>query len=164
MRNLTQVGMLMLGLAGFVAPAPSQAQSRVGVELWVGGGPAYPAPYAHDARPRYGYDRYGPSVAFDRGAEDGYREGLDDARDRDRYDPVGEWRYRRADYGYHPRYGPREYYRQEYRQGFLAGYERGYRDAWRPRGRYDRDDRYSGYRGRPTWPSSPAYPGGGSRW
>jgi hypothetical protein len=163
MRTLTQVGLMILGLAGVLAPTPAGAQSQVGVEVWVGGGRAYPTPYSRDVRPHGGYDRSRASLAFDRGMEDGYREGFDDGRDRDRYDPVGEGRYRRGDPGYHPGYGPREYYRQDYRGGFLAGYERGYRDAWGPRGRYDRDLWYDGYRGRPTWPPYPAYPGSVSR-
>jgi hypothetical protein len=93
-------------------------------------------------------DRYpsGPwggyrSIAFDNGFDDGYREGLRDSRSRDRYDPVGNKRYRKGDQGYDRRYGPRDYYKREYRDGFRAGYERGYRE-----GRYSgRSDRRGGW-------------------
>lgn len=77
-------------------------------------------------------DIYG--VARDNGFNDGYRHGLDDGRDRDRYDPVGERDYRGADRGYNNRYGSREAYRNEYRLGFRDGYDQGYREG--QRGRY----------------------------
>lgn len=81
-------------------------------------------------RDGYGYDvRRGPG--FQRGFDDGYREGRDAARDGRRLDPFRERRFRDADRGYSRRYGPRELYRQEYRDGFRAGYERGYREARR---------------------------------
>ncbi len=80
--------------------------------------------------------------ALDRGYRDGYARGLDDGRDGDRFDPVRDKRYRKADAGYYRGYGPHERYRDHYRDGFVRGYEDGYRAA-RPV-----------YRGRPA-------PGGG---
>lgn len=78
----------------------------------------------------YGYAaRSGPGFQF--GLDDGYREGLDAARDGRRYDPYRERRYRNADRGYNRHFGPRGLYRQDYRDGFRAGYERGYREARR---------------------------------
>jgi hypothetical protein len=65
--------------------------------------------------------------AYARGYSDGYRQGGDDGRDRDRYDPVGRRDYRDADNGYYGSYGSRDAYRNNYRAGFREGYEEGYR-------------------------------------
>jgi hypothetical protein len=93
----------------------------------------YPAPGGHPDRapapPRPTYPAYGSSPAYDRGFHDGYEEGAQAARDRDRYDPRGEKAYRKGDRGYDGRYGSKELYRREYREGFLAGYDRGYREG-----------------------------------
>ncbi len=80
-------------------------------------------------------DRRAPSQepASARGYSDGYQRGLDDGRDRDRYDPVGHGNYRSGDTGYYRDYGPREAYRNNYRAGFRQGYENGYRDGSRGR-------------------------------
>jgi hypothetical protein len=64
-----------------------------------------------------------------RGYSDGYRQGLDDGRDRDRYDPVGHRDYRNADQGFYGSYGSRDAYRNNYRAGYRQGYEEGYRDG-----------------------------------
>jgi len=85
----------------------------------------------------YGYGYNDP--AFDTGFADGYERGLDDARDRDRYDPLDHGRYRSGDHGYNGRYGSRERYKNVYREGFRAGYDQGYREArtyGRDRGRW----------------------------
>jgi hypothetical protein len=74
-------------------------------------------------------------VAHQQGHSDGYEAGFDDARDRRRFDPVAERRYRAADRGYNKTYGPRDRYAVNYRTGFLAGYEAGYAAAARS-GRY----------------------------
>jgi hypothetical protein len=65
--------------------------------------------------------------AYARGYSDGYRQGTDDGRDRDRYDPVGHRDYRDADQGYYRSYGSRDAYRNNYRAGYREGYEEGYR-------------------------------------
>ena len=70
-------------------------------------------------------------VAVQQGYSDGYEEGLKDGRDRKRFDPVGERRYRSADRGYNRSYGPKDIYKANYRDGFLKGYEAGYRDGAR---------------------------------
>jgi len=62
---------------------------------------------------------------FDQGYQDGYRQGREDARAGDRFDPRGQREYRNADNG---RYRSGEA-RRVYRQGFEQGYEEGYRDA-----------------------------------
>jgi hypothetical protein len=62
---------------------------------------------------------------FDHGYQDGYRQGRDDARDGDRFDPRGQREYRNADNG---RYRSNDA-RRVYRQGFERGYEEGYRDG-----------------------------------
>jgi hypothetical protein len=67
--------------------------------------------------------------AYARGYSDGYRQGADDGRDRDGYDPVGHRDYRDADQGYYGAYGSRDAYRTNYRAGFREGYEEGYRDG-----------------------------------
>lgn len=95
--------------------------------------PQQPGPYG------YGYN----DAAYERGRVDGYQEGLEDARGRDRYDPRRNRRYRSADRGYRGWYGPKEHFRNAYRQGFLDGYHHGYREAWR----------YHGPRPRPGWQS-----------
>jgi hypothetical protein len=67
--------------------------------------------------------------AYARGYSDGYRQGTDDGRDGDRYDPVGRRDYRDADNGYYGSYGSRDAYRNNYRAGFRGGYEEGYRQV-----------------------------------
>jgi hypothetical protein len=67
--------------------------------------------------------------AHDQGYTDGYRQGRDDARDGDRYDPRGQRDYRSADNG---RYRDGDV-RRAYRQGFEQGYSQGYRDNRRRR-------------------------------
>jgi hypothetical protein len=78
---------------------------------------------------------YGPPAHYDpayaNGFEDGYRAGFEDGRDRDRFDPIGEGRYRSGDHGYERSYGPRDEYKARYREAFRAGYEEGYADSWR---------------------------------
>lgn len=70
------------------------------------------------------------SVPFGNGYEDGFNEGRDDARDRDRFEPERHGRFRSADRGYNDRFGwSREQYREVYREGFIAGYEDGFRNA-----------------------------------
>jgi hypothetical protein len=105
-----------------------------------------------DGRYRGGWWGY-RDVGYNNGFEDGYRAGLDDARDRDRYDPVGERKYRKGDNGYNHRYGPKGQYKQQYREGFRTGYDRGYREGrYYDRDGYGRRDPY-GRRGRwGGWP------------
>lgn len=49
-------------------------------------------------------------VAWQNGHRDGYEKGVEDARDRDSYDPVRHSRYRNADRGYDRRYGSKDQY------------------------------------------------------
>lgn len=67
--------------------------------------------------------------AMARGFEDGYRQGRDDARSRQRFDPVRARDYRAGDRGYDRRYGSRDNWKIAYRQAFREGYERGYREV-----------------------------------
>ena len=71
--------------------------------------------------------------AFARGYSDGFEKGLEDGRDRDRYDPVRHSDYREADQGYSGSYGSKDAYKNNYRAGFRQGYEDGYRDGPRSR-------------------------------
>jgi hypothetical protein len=84
--------------------------------------------------PRAGYPppppraEYG-SVAARNGYRDGIEAGRDDARHRDRFDPVRARRYREGDHDYDRRYGPRDDYKRDYRVAFERGYEQGYRQV-----------------------------------
>ena len=89
--------------------------------------------YRRYARDRSGYQnppyadgRYG-SAASQVGFRDGYQQGVDDAHDGDRFDPIRSSRYRSGDHEYNSRYGSREEYRREYRAAFQSGYDQGYR-------------------------------------
>jgi hypothetical protein len=106
--------------------------------LYARQGRGYPN-YPNDPSPRGGVYRGGgyADAAYQRGLDDGYRRGMEAARDGDRYDPRREGWYRSADRGYDRRYGSRDGYRQVYRDGFTRGYDRGYRDG-RYNGRYRR--------------------------
>lgn len=76
--------------------------------------------------------------AYSRGYDDGYRKGLEAARDGDRYDVRREGLYRDGDRGYDRRYGSRNQWRQIYRDGFARGYDEGYRNGRNQNGRYRR--------------------------
>ena len=76
-----------------------------------------------------GRSRGSQEPAFARGYSDGWEKGLDDGRDRDRYDPVRHGDYKDADNGYDRNYGSKDAYRNNYRSGFRQGYEEGYRGA-----------------------------------
>ncbi len=67
--------------------------------------------------------------AYARGYSDGFEKGVEDGRDRDRYDPVRHSDYREADQGYSGSYGAKDAYKNNYRSGFRQGYETGYRDG-----------------------------------
>jgi hypothetical protein len=82
--------------------------------------PSYP--------PNSGYGSY-RSIAADNGYRDGIDAGRNDARDRERFDPVRAKRYREGDHDYNDRYGSRDDYKREYRSWF----ERGYRDGYEGR-------------------------------
>jgi hypothetical protein len=105
-----------------------------------------PPPWANGrGRGRGGYQTNDP--AFQTGFTDGYEAGLDDGRDRRRFDPVGEGRYRSGDHGYNGNYGTRDAYKLRYRDAFREGYEDGYGDGQRYDNRSTRSD------GRPSrWP------------
>lgn len=98
--------------------------------------------YAQGRYPDYPYPRGGsvraayPDPAYNRGFDEGYRQGLDAARDGDRYDVRRESWYRDGERGYDRRYGSRNEWRQVYRSGFTQGYDRGYRE-----GRYQINNR-----------------------
>lgn len=63
------------------------------------------------------------------GFNDGYEQGLEDARDGDRYDPIRAKDYRDADNDYDRRFGTKAQWQVAYREGFRGGYDRGYREA-----------------------------------
>ena len=92
-------------LASLAIGAPVDAQSaRVAVGAVFSSGPQYPPP-PYEGRPgQDGYGRYrgygGREYALNRGFNDGYEQGFEAARDRDRYEPRRERWYRDAERGY----------------------------------------------------------------
>ena len=136
-----------LVLAAVAVGAPASAQSaRIVVGAVFGAGPQHrqpapdaqrQAPYLYPERPgpvRSGrYDGHGArEYARSRGFNDGYEQGFEAARHRDRFDPRRERWYRDAERGYDRDYRmPRSEYRDIYRRGFVDGYESGFRDAQR---------------------------------
>jgi len=132
------VALVALGLTLTATSSPAQTFARPGgVELGVR---VETAQRGQAVRPRPNRlwrlpERRGLSQepATARGYSDGYRRGLNDGRDRDRYDPVGNGDYRSGDPGYSRSYGSRDSYRVNYRAGFRQGYEDGYREAARGR-------------------------------
>jgi hypothetical protein len=72
-----------------------------------------------------GYGSYG-AIAQQNGYRDGLDAGRNDARDRQRFDPVRAKRYREGDHDYNDRYGSRDEYKREYRSAFEQGYREGY--------------------------------------
>ena len=109
----------MLMLAGVTLAAPACA-----ARIYDTGYPraGYPPPVS-----RGGY----ASLAERNGYRDGIEAGRDDARHRDRFDPVRARRYREGDHDYDRRYGSRDEYRREYRAAFERGYRSGYEGARR---------------------------------
>jgi hypothetical protein len=98
--------------------------------------PACAARIYDNGYPRGGYPppvsrgRY-ISIAAQNGYRDGIEAGRDDARHRERYDPVRAKRYRQGDHDYDRRYGSRDEYSREYRSAFEQGYRDGYsRDGY----------------------------------
>jgi hypothetical protein len=79
----------------------------------------------------YGYGRNAGYGAFQNGAGDGYRKGLEDIEKR-RYPDVSRhsW-YRSGDHDYDRAYGSKDAYRIEYRRGFEEGYNRAFREGRR---------------------------------
>jgi hypothetical protein len=101
--------------------------------------PTYPRDRGGYGSARGGYGYYSP--ASDKGFSDGYEKGLDDGRDRDRFQPERHKWYREGDRGYKSSFGSRDRYKVEYRDAFRQGYEQGYRDS------------RTGYRGQArAWP------------
>ncbi len=131
----------VMAVTALAVPLPAEAGTvHVGIRI---GGPDY-----------YRYE--GQRIGYERGREDGWREGYNDARRHERFDYDDERRWRRADAGWRPELGPRYVYAHGYRRGFEEAYRRGYqagasraycrRDHRHDRdcGGYDRrdDDRY----------------------
>jgi hypothetical protein len=149
-------------VASLALGAPANAQSaRIAVGAVLTTAAQYPPQGPYRGRPGpsgYGaYRGYGAQeYALNRGFNDGYEQGLDAARDRDRFDPRRERWFRGAGRGYERDLRmSRNEYRDIYRRGFLQGYEAGYRDAqrgWRGGyGGYGRDSRQLPGRWWPNW-------------
>ena len=95
-----------------------ERRNQSGTPSWSNGG-GY-------ARGRTVYD-----LPSDYGFRDGYEAGVNDARDRHRFDPLGESRYKSGDHGYERTYGSRDEYRARYRTSFREGYEQGFYGRYR---------------------------------
>ena len=89
----------------------------------------------------------GTRAAYDRGFQEGRRDGENDARGRQTFDVRRHDAYRDGDRGYSRQDGDRNRYREEFRRGFEAGYrssfERSRAVSDRQRG-YPGGDRRSG--------------------
>lgn len=92
-------------------------------------------------------DRYGNSnggyytnniyrVAQQNGYRDGLRQGREDRRDRDRYNPQKARDYKNAMNGYNSRFGSKNDYKTAYRQAFINGYNQGYNGGRNNNGYY----------------------------
>ena len=108
----------------------------------------YDEGFRRDARDGYGDPRRNPppypsqpptngdrgrftSPARDAGYRDGFEAGERAARNRDRFDPIRERRYREGDHDYDRRYGSLDDYKRDYRAAFQQGYDAGYRERGR---------------------------------
>jgi hypothetical protein len=101
------------------------ARSNGGYGVYGNRGGVYGGPVYQDPRvvtPRGGYGNYAAQVGY----RDGFDAGRNDARDRNRFDPVRSKRYRDGDHDYNNRYGDRELYKRDYRAAFEQGYCEGY--------------------------------------
>ena len=92
------------------------------------GSPVYPGGYPNGAPGNRGAFR---SPAPENGYRDGIEAGRNDARDRERFDPIRAKRYRDGDHDFDNRYGSRDEYKREYRAAFERGYREGYGAARR---------------------------------
>jgi hypothetical protein len=94
--------------------------------------PACAARIYDQGYPRGGYPPPPPprgrylSVAAENGYRDGIEAGRNDARHRERFDPIRARRYREGDHDYDRRYGSRDEYKREYRSAFERGYREGF--------------------------------------
>lgn len=82
-------------------------------------------------RDGYGYGRNAGYGAFQNGASDGYRKGLEDIEKRRNPDVTRHSWYRSGDHDYDRAYGDKDAYRIEYRRGFQEGYNRAVREGRR---------------------------------
>jgi hypothetical protein len=69
--------------------------------------------------------------AYQNGAGDGYKKGLEDLQNRRAPDVTRQKWYRSGDHDYDKAYGSKDAYRVEYRRGFVEGYNRAFREGRR---------------------------------
>jgi hypothetical protein len=110
-------------VAALTAPVPLAAQQ------WIDRSPALAAAQSSSR------------AAYDRGFQEGRREGESDARGRQNFDVRRHDAYRDGDRGYDRQDGDRNRYREEFRRGFEAGYRSSFE-----RLRGSNPDRQRGYR------------------
>ena len=86
---------------------------------------SYPNAYPGNGR-GYGYGANAGYGAFQNGAGDGYRKGIEDLEDRKSPDATRHKWYRSGDRDYDKAYGSKDAYKVEYRRGFVEGYNRAF--------------------------------------
>jgi hypothetical protein len=77
------------------------------------------------------YGRTSGYGAYQNGAGDGYKKGLEDLDKRRAPDVTRHQWYRSGDHDYERAYGSKDAYRNEYRRGFADGYNRAFREGRR---------------------------------
>jgi hypothetical protein len=122
--------------AGFVAGYRDAFYAGSGRGAGVGRRPPIPRAGNYPGAGRGRFPGVSDDIGLSNGFEEGYKRGLDDGRDGDRYDPRRHGRFRDADQGYRREYGPKGVYEASYRRGFERGYEQGYQDSRGRRGRW----------------------------
>ena len=97
------------------------------------GNSAYGGPYVsgNGNNGNYGYGGNYSYGAYQNGAADGYRKGLEDLQDRRAPDVTRHKWYRSGDHEYDNAYGSKDSYRIDYRRGFQEGYNRAFREGRR---------------------------------
>lgn len=65
-------------------------------------------------------------IAESQGYSDGLREGAEALRQRKRYNPYGEGKYRKGTNGYQSRIGSKSTYKSFYQPAFVRGYNEAY--------------------------------------
>ena len=71
-------------------------------------------------------------IAESQGYSDGLRAGAEAARQRKRYNPYGQGKYRKGTNGYQSRLGSKSTYKRFYQPAFVRGYNEAYNRGGRP--------------------------------
>lgn len=112
--KIKKVGLVLSLILGFIVISGTSAQAQ-----W------------RDNNRNVRNDRYyGNSdtsrIAQQYGYRDGFRDGLDAAREGDRYHPQNSGDWQKGTNGYEDRHGSKSLYKQSYRAAYIQGYQAGY--------------------------------------